>query len=309
MAAEAQRVIDEYTQGGWEVAYTDGSSESHPQAGMVGGYGVYFGDHRDMAAPLPTTERQTNNRGELRAALHAIRSQDPAQKTLICSDSQLVVMGVTSKASKWQRHDWQGSRGPVGHVDLWEHLLQEIERAGPAVRWLHVPSHVGIQGNTKADTLADMGRRRSPLLEGLVTAVRRENPASHNEPDDVSDLEEAPLWSPEEKGGGEGGTAYPPPPPSRTATKPQGRGYDSPPAILDVLTPPLQHRTGAVPLVDVEDCTPASKRPRVSASGGTPATRWRSRAQSRSPQEQGPLCGTRQELFADSFSPLLRRGT
>ena len=123
MAATAQSVIDEYMQGGWEVAYTDGSSDTHPQAGMVGGYGVYFGDCGDMAAPLPTKEKQTISRGELRAALHAIRLRNPKRRTLICSDSQLVVMGATGKASKWQRHDWQGFRRLVGHVDLWEQLL------------------------------------------------------------------------------------------------------------------------------------------------------------------------------------------
>ena len=31
---------------------------------------------------------------------------------------QLVVMGITGKAQKWCRHRWQGSVGPVGHVDL-----------------------------------------------------------------------------------------------------------------------------------------------------------------------------------------------
>ena len=122
-----------------------------------------------------------NNRGEIRAALHAIRHRNPEKRTLICSDSQLVVMGATGKASKWQRHNWQGCRGPVGHVDLWEQLLQEITRAGPAVRWLHVPSHVRIHGNTKADTLADTGRRRSPLLKGLVTAARRAGPPNDDE--------------------------------------------------------------------------------------------------------------------------------
>ena len=222
MAAEAQSVIDEYIQGGWEVAYTDGTSEIHPQAGMVGGYAVYLGDHTDMAASLPITEKQTNNRG---AALHAIRRHNLHRRTLMCSDSQLVVMGATGKASNWQRHKWQGSRGPVGYVDLWEQLLQEIERAGPAVRWLHVPSHVGIQGNTKADTLADMGRRQSSLLRGLVTAVRRENPPSHDELEDVSDLEEVPVWSPEQKGG-----RQPQPPPSWTTTEPQGSRADPPPA-------------------------------------------------------------------------------
>ena len=62
---------------------------------------------------------------------------------------------------------------PPPNFYLWEQLLQEIEQAGAAVRWMHVPSHVGIVGNTHADTLADMGRRKSPLLRGYVTTARR----------------------------------------------------------------------------------------------------------------------------------------
>ena len=164
MAEAHQKVIDEYVAEGWKAIYPDGSSEVHPEAGMVGGFGVYFGDHRDTAQCIPISQKQTNNRGELLAAIHAICHRTPHKRTLICSDSKLVVMGATGKASKWRRHDWQGSRGPVGHVDLWEQPLKEIEQAGVAVHWLHVPSHVGIVGNTHADTLADMGRRKSPLL-------------------------------------------------------------------------------------------------------------------------------------------------
>ena len=41
--------------------------------GRVGGYRVYFGDTRDVAEPLPPEEEQTNNMGELRAALTALR--------------------------------------------------------------------------------------------------------------------------------------------------------------------------------------------------------------------------------------------
>ena len=171
MAEAHQKVIDEYVAEGWEAIYPDGSSEVHPEAGMVGGFGVYFGDHRDTAQCIPITQKQTNNRGELLAAIHAIRHRTPHKRTLICSDSKLVVMGATRKASKWQRHDWQGSRGPVGHVDLWEQLLRKIEQARAAVRWLHVLSHVGIVGNTHADTLADMACRKSPLLRGYVTST------------------------------------------------------------------------------------------------------------------------------------------
>ena len=51
---------------------------------MVGGYEVYFGDHRDTARCVPTKDKHTN-RGELLAALHAIRHRNPQRPTLICS--------------------------------------------------------------------------------------------------------------------------------------------------------------------------------------------------------------------------------
>ena len=245
---------------------------------MVGGFGVFFGDHRDTAQCIPINQKQINNRGELLAAIHAIRHRTPHKRTLICSDLKLVVMGATGKASKWRRHDWQGSRGPVGHVDLWEQVLQEIEQAGAAVRWMHVPSHVGIVGNTHADTLADMGRRKSPLLRGYVTTARRSQlEGQAQEQEDESNLDEPPLFSPEER------AAYPPP-----------RGTPPP--------PPRQHRQGVAPLLEVEDCTPASKRPCYSADRTEPSSGWRSRAVSRSPRAT-PMRDIRQEFFPSSASP------
>ena len=280
MAEARQKVIDEYVGEGWEAIYPDGSSEVHPEAAMVGGFGVYFGDHRDTAQCIPITEKQTNNRGELLAAIHAIRHRTPHKRTLICSDSKLVVMGATGKASKWRRHDWQGSRGPVGPVDLWEQLLREIEQAGAAVRRLHVPSHVGIVGNTHADTLADMGRRKSPLLRGYVTSARRPRQEDQaHEQEDESDLDEPPMFSPEER------AANPPP-----------RGTP----------PPTPRRQGVTPLLEVEDCTSASKRPCHSPDCTDPSSGWRSRAVSRSPRAT-PMRDIRQELFPSSAPPPLPR--
>ena len=57
MVAAQQKVIGEYVQEGWEVIFLDGSSETHPEAGMVGGYGVFFGDHRDTALYMPAHEK------------------------------------------------------------------------------------------------------------------------------------------------------------------------------------------------------------------------------------------------------------
>ena len=151
------------------------------------------------------------------AAPHAIQHRNLQKRSRICSNSKLVVMGATGKASKWKRHDWQGSRGPMGHVDLWHQLLSEIAAAGPTTRWLHVPSHVGIVGNSSANTVADMGRRQSPLLAGFVTTARHPMAAQLEDGlESESDLDEAPLWSP---GGEREGTRCTPSPTTQTPTR------------------------------------------------------------------------------------------
>ena len=79
MAESHKVLVDKYRQAGWEIIYTDGSSEDHPMVARVGGYGVYFGDSRDTAIHIPREERQTNNRGELRAALHAVQHRNKSK--------------------------------------------------------------------------------------------------------------------------------------------------------------------------------------------------------------------------------------
>ena len=76
------------------------------------------------------------------------------------------------------------SAAPVGYIDLWIQLLQETESQGAVVQWLHVPSHIGIDGNTNANRLAGLGRRRLPLLRGQVTMSR-----ANNDHQDGSDTE------------------------------------------------------------------------------------------------------------------------
>ena len=66
---------------------------------------------------------------------------------------------------------------------------------------MHVPSHVGIVGNINVDTIADMGRRRSPLRAGFVTTTRY-SVITHLEEEQASesDMEEAPLGQKSQQG-------------------------------------------------------------------------------------------------------------
>ena len=123
-------------------------------------------------------------------------NRNKSKQTLIYSDSLLVVQGITGKAQKWRHHDWQGSAGPVGHVDLWTQLLHETESQGTSIQWLHVPSHIGVDGNTHADRPADIGRRRSPLLKGQVTvSVAGGESLDESESEPESDFEAPVMWT------------------------------------------------------------------------------------------------------------------
>ena len=55
------------------------------------------------------------------------------------------------------------NKGPVLNVDLWIDLLELLDQASASYEWIKVPSHVQMEGNERADALAELGRKSSPL--------------------------------------------------------------------------------------------------------------------------------------------------
>ena len=53
--------------------------------------------------------------------------------------------------------------GPRVNLGLWGEILQLILTSSCTFRWVKVPSHVDIEGNEKADNLAEKGCPMSPL--------------------------------------------------------------------------------------------------------------------------------------------------
>ena len=130
VAAQFEATIQTYRAQGWDIIYPDGSSQKHPEWGWLGGYTVFFGDHRDTAEYIPLGKEQTNNRGELRAALCSVQGHREGHRSLICPNSLLVVNGVLGWAQLWRRHGWQSKSGAVAHVDLWTRILHLVEKRG-----------------------------------------------------------------------------------------------------------------------------------------------------------------------------------
>ena len=98
----------------------------------------------------------------------------------------LIVKAVLGSAQRWRRHNWTNAKGPIQHRDLWEQILDTMERLGEQIKWLCTPSHINIRGNSRADHLVDVGRHKSPMLHGQVSA----HPRRHEEPEEEEEEDE-----------------------------------------------------------------------------------------------------------------------
>ena len=74
----------------------------------------------------------------------------------LVTDSELVYFGLQGKCDNWCRHNWVGSWG-LAHAGLWQQLWAKWLLLGPSVLVQWVPSHVGVEGNERADLRANKG--------------------------------------------------------------------------------------------------------------------------------------------------------
>ena len=150
---------------GVQRVWTDGSQQTGIDGKEYAGFGVWFGDghalnYRAKLQGLP----QTNNRAEMKAAIHALVVTPKTVPLQLCVDSQLVTDGVTLWLQGWKRRGWKTKQNSeVSNKDLWQELASAMEDRLADTTWIKVPSHVGLHGNEMADQLADEG----VLLHGV----------------------------------------------------------------------------------------------------------------------------------------------
>lgn len=142
------------------VVYTDGASSNNGKGHAKAGYGVYWGpnDPRNTSARLPG-ERQTNQRAETAAVIHALeQSQQDTDVLEIRTDSQYVINAATNWSKNWVKKGWKSSTGKeVQNRDLFERMLDLMDKRKGQVKFTYVPGHKGVEGNEKADELAVSG--------------------------------------------------------------------------------------------------------------------------------------------------------
>lgn len=164
------------------TVYTDGACSGNPGPG---GWAWIVPDGPFASGAEPKT---TNQRMELAAVLDAIGSLSGGVEVI--SDSAYVVNCFRDRWWEgWLRRGWMNSnRKPVANRDLWEPLVEEVNRRDIVFRW--VKGHSGDRWNDLADRLAveaaetQEGRRgeETPTDVGPPDVAGRERPRAADGP-------------------------------------------------------------------------------------------------------------------------------
>jgi ribonuclease HI len=136
------------------MIYTDGACSGNPGPGGWGAW-LQSGDHeKELFGGEPET---TNNRMELMAAIKALEAlKRKPSKVELYTDSVYVRDGITKWIHNWKKNGWRtAAKKPVKNDDLWKELDAQISQHN--ISWHWVKGHAGIEGNEKADALANRG--------------------------------------------------------------------------------------------------------------------------------------------------------
>ncbi|NJN83595.1 MAG: ribonuclease HI [Caldilineaceae bacterium] len=149
------------------IVYTDGGCIGNPGPGGWAAVLVY-GEHRkELSGRYWQT---TNNRMELRAAIHALDALKRPCPVELFTDSQYVRDGITRWVQGWQRNGWRtASKKPVKNRDLWLLLLAAVERhrSVGGVSWHWTKGHAGDELNELADDLANRAAQSATMSDPI----------------------------------------------------------------------------------------------------------------------------------------------
>ena len=94
----------------------------------------------------------TNNRMEMMAVYHALKTLDPVHPVNVFTDSMYVINGATKWVAGWIEKGWLTFDGnAVKNRVLWEALYEQLQ--GRDVHFHHVKGHSGVEGNEFVDAL------------------------------------------------------------------------------------------------------------------------------------------------------------
>lgn len=131
--------------------FTDGACSGNPGAGGYGSILRYGKYEKEISGGSADT---TNNRMELTAVIEALKLLKEPCEVKIYTDSQYVANGITKGwAQSWRQNGWRkADKKPALNADLWQTLLDELQRHNYTIVWLR--GHAGHPENERCDKLA-----------------------------------------------------------------------------------------------------------------------------------------------------------
>lgn len=149
------------------IIYCDGGARGNGKSDCASGWGVHL-EYKGHKKELHGYDvGKTNNQMELQASIESLKALKTTHLTVkIHSDSQYVIDGITTSYKKWIRQGWKTSaKTPVKNKELWQELVALSEMQSD-LQWVKVKGHVGIEGNERADQLANLAMDEAEEIIG-----------------------------------------------------------------------------------------------------------------------------------------------
>ncbi len=91
---------------------------------------------------------------ELMAAIEGLKALNRSCDIELYTDSKYVMKGITEWIGGWRKNGWKtASKKEVKNADLWRQLDKQV--TSHRIKWHWVKGHSGVDGNEKADQLAN----------------------------------------------------------------------------------------------------------------------------------------------------------
>jgi ribonuclease HI len=146
------------------IIYTDGGCWGNPG---IGAWAAVLRSGKHVKEVSGGEIATTNNRMELKAAIHALTTLTKPCAVELHTDSQYVRNGITQWLAGWKKNGWKTKdKKAVKNADLWQAL--DAACAPHQIDWKWVKGHAGVPDNERCDELANL---KMAEIKGQHTAA------------------------------------------------------------------------------------------------------------------------------------------